>query len=92
MDDELNGYYFNLATSFRRAGIPCEVYLEKRKLVQQFAFAEKKGIPLALICGEEERRQGVVTIKDLNTRENYENLTAEKAIAKVKELTGKACL
>jgi len=92
MDDELNGYYFNLATSFRRAGIPCEVYLEKRKLVQQFAFAEKKGIPLALICGEEERRQGVVTIKDLNTRENYENLTAEKAIAKVKELTGKAGL
>ena len=39
------------------------------KLGKQFAYADKKGIPFVIICGEGEKEQGIYKIKDMKTGE-----------------------
>ncbi|HEX8230267.1 MAG TPA: histidine--tRNA ligase [Chloroflexia bacterium] len=57
-----------LASELRAAGIPCEVYLNPGdKLGKQFAYADKSGIPFALVLGPDELREGNVTVKDLKS-------------------------
>ncbi|MGA2481394.1 MAG: histidine--tRNA ligase [Spirochaetia bacterium] len=86
LEESLLGTYHRLAESYRAAGIAAEVYPEKKKLAVQFAYAEKKGIPLALVCGEDEVRDGVVGLKDLRSRQSYDKLTAAAAREKAAEL------
>jgi len=57
--------YFAVATALRRAGIPTEVYLEDKRIKAQVKYADKKGIPLALIAGEDEFASGVWQVKDM---------------------------
>ena len=86
MDENFLGHYHKTAKFFRQAGVSVEVFAEKKKLARQFQFAEKKGIPLALICGEAERAKNTFIIKDLRSRDSYENLTADQSLSKVREL------
>ncbi|MEW5817207.1 MAG: HisS family protein, partial [Spirochaetota bacterium] len=86
LDENLAGYYHRLAGFLRENGISAEVYPDKKKLAQQFSFAEKKSIPLALICGEEEKKAGAITLKNLHTRESCENLSREEGLTKIKEM------
>ncbi len=65
MDRSRLSDYFSVATLLRDAGIPTEVYLEDRKIRQQFKYADKKGIPLALVAGETEFAGGFWQLKDL---------------------------
>ena len=83
LEDALLGRYHEIAQALRAEGIAAEVYPEKKKLAVQFAYAEKKGISLAVVCGEQEAAAGVATLKDLASRESYEGLSTG-------ELTGKA--
>jgi histidyl-tRNA synthetase len=58
-----------LAAELRDANIPTEVTFEpKRSLLDQFKYAERKGIPYALIAGSDERAAGTVTVRILATR------------------------
>ena len=86
LDETLLADYHRFAAGFREAGLAAEVYPEARKLAVQFGYAEKRGIPLALVWGDEERKSGSAGLKDLRTRESYEGLTLEAAIGKAKEL------
>jgi histidyl-tRNA synthetase len=86
LDERLNAHYQRIARHLREQGLSVEVSFEKRKLAQQFQLAERKGIPLALICGEDERLAGTVNLKKLDTRESYDGLTLEAAAAKATEL------
>jgi len=86
MDDELLGYYHKLAETFREEGYCCEVYHENKKFAAQMKFAEAKGIPLAIVCGKNERSTGTINLKNLKTRENYEGLTPENALKKAGEI------
>jgi len=88
MDESLLGHYHALAETVRAAGIPAEVYPEKRKLQAQFSYAEKAGIPYALICGEAEKARGVVSLKDLGTRRSWDDLSPDALRGKLKELHG----
>ena len=83
MDEPLLGFYHNLAGRLRENGLACEVYPEKKKLAKQFQYAEKKGIPFAVICGEDERKTGTYTLKDLNRRENFEKLSFEDVVRNI---------
>src|SRR5207249_10622189 len=60
--------YLALARLLREHGIPTEVFLEPAKLRGQFGYASSKGIPLAVVVGETEIGQGVVTIKDMRVQ------------------------
>ena len=58
-----------LAAEIREAGYRVVVYPEGDKLGKQFKFADRLGIPLAVICGPEELTNNQVAIKNLKTRE-----------------------
>ena len=86
LEEGLLADYHRIAAGFRDAGIPAEVYPEPRKLAAQFAYAEKRGIPLAIIRGSDERARGVVNLKDLRSRESFEGLSLEEATARASAL------
>ncbi len=73
--------YWELARELRAAGIPCEVYPENRKLSQQFAYAEKKAVPFGIFLGAAESARGVLTVKNLATRESREYPSVREAAA-----------
>lgn len=54
-----------LAHQLRESGIAVEVYPEVKKLAKQLEYANKKGIPFALITGEDEMRDQLYSLKDL---------------------------
>jgi histidyl-tRNA synthetase len=57
--------YLELARLLREAGIATEVYLEPKRLRDQFGYASDNGIPLTVIAGESEINAGTVTVKDM---------------------------
>ena len=85
IDDELKGHYFNIASKLRKEGINCEIYLENKKMKNQFSFAEKKHIPFAVICGADEYKQEKINLKNLDARENYNMISVEEAVLKIKD-------
>ncbi len=87
-DPGLLTHYHALAATLREAGIRCEVYPDARKLGQQFAFAERKGIPLALICGESERAAGTVNLRILGDRTSLDGLGTDAAVARILAIVG----
>jgi histidyl-tRNA synthetase len=78
-DGEEAGHLQALAESFRAEGISCEVFLEPKKMSQQFILAEKKGIGWALIPGDDG-----LTLRNIATRENKEGLSVTQAMAALK--------
>jgi histidyl-tRNA synthetase len=86
LEEGLLAEYHRIAFAFRDAGIPAEVYPEPRKLAVQFAYAERRGIPIAVICGGDERAKGVVNLKDLRSRESLLGLSLEDATARASAL------
>jgi histidyl-tRNA synthetase len=66
-----------LAQKLRDRGINCEVFLEEKKLTQQYIAAEKKGIPWMILPGESAASGSGLTLRNLATRENREGLDIE---------------
>ncbi len=82
-DETLMGHYHFLAGRLRARGVRCEVFPEERKLGQQFAFAEKKGIPYALICGQREYEAETVNLRILAERRNLDELDIDGVVATI---------
>ena len=57
--------YQAMARELRDAGIRAEVYLGGSGMRAQVKYADKRGSPLVVIEGEDERANGEVTLKDL---------------------------
>jgi histidyl-tRNA synthetase len=89
LDPGYISYYHQIAEQLRNKGLTAEVYPEKKKLGQQFQYAEKKGIPCGIFCGEDERQTDTVNVKDLITRESFDKITVEKGIEKIMEIVSK---
>ena len=89
IEESFGPRYQALASATRKAGLSCEVYPEKKKLGQQFAYAERKGIPLAYILGGSEAEKGIIVLKDLRNRESLEASSASAIAALAKERLGK---
>ncbi len=58
-------WYLQTTQKLRRAGIPTEMYLGEGGFKAQLKYADKLGIPLAVVAGGNELDKGVVQIKDL---------------------------
>ncbi len=69
MDAAFRSRYLALAAELRSAGINTELYTQDRKLGDQLKYADRKGIPVALIAGESEFDAGTVVLKALRTGE-----------------------
>jgi len=65
MDKARTADYVAMVRELRDSGIPSEVYLGSGNLGKQLKYADRLGIPLAVIAGGDEFEAGVVSIKDL---------------------------
>ena len=62
--------YLTMANELRAAGLNTEVYGGNDKLGKQMKYADRAGVPVAILLGSREREAGVVKLKIL--RENRE--------------------
>ncbi|MBK9537285.1 MAG: histidine--tRNA ligase [Flavobacteriales bacterium] len=58
-----------LLRTVREAGVAAELYPDAVKMAKQFKYADDKNIAFVAIIGENELKQGIVTIKDMKTGE-----------------------
>ncbi|MDM1528533.1 histidine--tRNA ligase [Myroides odoratimimus] len=83
MGEEEMSYGVQAVMKLRDAGIRTEVYPDKAKVGKQFQFADKKGIPYAVLVGSQEIADQKYTLKELASGEQ-EVLSLEELIAKLK--------
>jgi len=76
-DQAQQAAYLALATDLRRAGYRVENYLEPAKLEKQLKYADKTGIPLAIIMGPDEAAKGTVLVKNLARKAQHEVARSE---------------
>ncbi|MBN2227867.1 MAG: histidine--tRNA ligase [candidate division Zixibacteria bacterium] len=66
MDKDRLTDYLAMVREIRNAGINAELYLgETKNINKQLKYADKIGIPVAVIAGSDEFANGMVTVKDL---------------------------
>ena len=74
-------YAMKAVSKLRQAGIKAEMYPDAAKLGKQFQHADKRGIPFAVMAGDQEMAANRFTLKDLATGEqksvDIEELTSE---------------
>ncbi len=56
-----------LAQSLRNQGVRVQVYGEHKKFKQKMSYADKLGVPYAILLGEDEIAAGKCSVKDLRT-------------------------
>ena len=62
-------YPIEVATKLRNKGINVEIYLENKNMKKKMNYANKQNIPYAIIIGEDELNNDVVTLKDMRIGE-----------------------
>ena len=66
MDRERLPDYLEILRELRAEGIAAEIYSgETKNITKQIKYADKVGIPLAVIAGSDEFEEGTVTVKNL---------------------------
>lgn len=58
-----------ICRALRRTGVSCDRSYDSRSLKAQMKAADRSGARFALLVGEQEQAQGVVTVRDLTTGE-----------------------
>ncbi|MBO9308636.1 MAG: histidine--tRNA ligase [Chloroflexi bacterium] len=89
-NESLRPAALRLASQLRKAGLSVEVFAGSAKLGKQLAYANKRGIPLVALLGEDELAAGAVKFKRL--RDHHESLcpyaeAAQRAQALLRSLT-----
>jgi len=65
LDRSMMDEYLAITFELRRAGVPAELFLGKKGIGKQFKYADAQGIPIVLMVGEDEKKSGTVSLKDL---------------------------
>ena len=68
-NDESRADALALAAELRNGGLRVDVYPEADKLGKQFKYASSRNVPCVAIVGDDERAQGLVAIKDMQSGE-----------------------
>jgi histidyl-tRNA synthetase len=67
--DDLADDSILFARELRQSGLRVDLYPEPDKLGKQFKYAASQGIPIVVVIGEDEKRRGEVTIKNMESGE-----------------------
>ena len=89
MDQKYLKSYYEILDLLRQNNINSEIFLDiKKNLGKQLTFANKRQLPVAIICGENEFKDNTVTIKNLKGVKGKNNKTIPKKdlINEVKKL------
>ena len=73
-----------LAEALRSTGLRVQLYGEQKKFKQKMAYANKLGVPFAVLLGEDEIAQGLCSVKNMRTGEQ-ELLSPAEAASRIKE-------
>lgn len=66
MDENLTGEYIRILNELREAGIKAEIFLgQTRNFTKQVKYGDKIGVPVAVILGSDEYKNGQITVKNL---------------------------
>ena len=68
-----------LAESLRCAGLKVQLYGEQKKFKQKMAYADKLGVPFAVLLGEDEIAEGKCSVKNMATGQQQKLTPAEAA-------------
>ena len=68
MTEEL-GFAVAAATALRRAGLRTQLYGEKKKFKAKMSYADRIGVPFVVFIGEDEMREGLLSVKDMQSGE-----------------------
>ena len=60
-----------------------QLYCEQKKFKQKMAYADKLGVPFAILLGEDEIAEGKCSVKDMRSGQQLK-LTAGEAAAHIK--------
>ena len=60
-------YAFSIATALRKQGINTEVNYTKKSVKAMMNYANRIGVPYVIVIGEDEQKQNLVTIKNMET-------------------------
>ena len=71
-----------LAETLRSAGVRVQLYGEQKKFKQKMSYADKLGVPYAVLLGEDEIAQGKCSVKNMKTGQQLV-LTPEEAAAHI---------
>jgi histidyl-tRNA synthetase len=82
MDDSQLDQELELAGKLRTAGLAAELYPDSSKLKKQMKYADDKSIPFVAIIGEEERAKNIITLKNMESGEQWA-LSSDELIEKL---------
>jgi len=68
-----------LAQALRSAGLKVQLYGEQKKFKQKMAYANKLGVPFAVLLGEDEIAEGMCSVKNMVTGEQVKLSPADAA-------------
>ena len=73
----------SFATRLRLAGVRAQLYTEQKKFKQKMAYADKIGVPYTAFLGEDEVRQGAVSVKDMSSGQQI-TVPVDEAVASIR--------
>ena len=73
-----------LAEALRAGGVRVQLYGEQKKFKQKMSYADKLGVPFAVLLGEDEIAQNLCSVKNMRTGEQV-SLSAEDAAAFIRQ-------
>ncbi len=76
-------YCLPVVNDIRRNGIRAELYPDAAKMKKQMGYANAKSIPFVVLVGENEMKEGKVTLKNMATSEQ-QLVTPQEAITLIK--------
>ena len=76
---ETPGPAIALAETLRSAGLRVQLYGEQKKFKQKMAYANKLGVPFAVLLGEDEIAEGKCSVKNMVTGEQVKLSPADAA-------------
>ena len=77
------GPAISLAETLRSYGLRIQLYGEQKKFKQKMAYANKLGVPFAILLGEDEIADNMCSVKNMKTGDQVK-LTAEDAVNFIK--------
>lgn len=75
-----------LVTLLRKEGIKTEIYIgDSKEIRTQVGYANRKGIPVVIIIGEEEYQKGIYSVKNMITR-RQESVKRDSLLQYIKDI------
>lgn len=79
LDANTSATAFTMLMQLRERGIASELFHEPAKMDKQMKYANKRGIPYVIIMGENEIKEGMLSIKNMITGEQDKIMISELA-------------